>query len=93
MACSNFTLAKVYRQFQFKEKRERLFPEVEHVALGDWLKRSLEIAARAVMLTEKAKSDRAGVPEDRVAHPRERPPGLSSKSVTPIYSRSIRAIT
>ena len=58
MAYSNFTLAKVYRQFQLKEKRERLFPDVEHVALSDWLKRSLEIAARSVMLTEKAKSER-----------------------------------
>ena len=64
MAYSNFTLAKVYRQFQLKEKRERLFPDVEHVVLSDWLKRSLEIAARSVMLTEKAKSDRAGVPEN-----------------------------
>ncbi|GAB3644117.1 hypothetical protein [Spirosoma arcticum] len=58
MAYPNFTLAKVYRQFQLKEKRERLFPDVEHVALSDWLKRSLEIAARSVMLTEKAKSER-----------------------------------
>lgn len=58
MAYSNFTLAKVYRQFQLREKRERLFPEVEHVALSDWLRRSLEIAAKSVMLTEKAKSER-----------------------------------
>lgn len=58
MAYSNFTLAKVYRQFQLKEKRERLFPDVEHVSLSDWLKQSLAIAARSVMLTEKAKSER-----------------------------------
>lgn len=58
MAYSNFTLAKVYRQFQLKEKRERLFPDVEHVTLSDWLKQSLAIAARSVMLTEKAKSER-----------------------------------
>jgi hypothetical protein len=32
MAYSNFTLAKVYRQFQLKEKRDRLFPELEPVA-------------------------------------------------------------
>ncbi len=69
MAYSNFTLAKVYRQFQLKEKRERLFPDVQPVALSDWLKQSLAIAARSVMLTEKAKSDRAGAPANRVADP------------------------
>ena len=58
MAYSNFTLAKVYRQFQLKERRERLFPDVESVALSQWLTHSLEIAARSVMLTEKAKSER-----------------------------------
>lgn len=58
MAYSNFTLAKVYRQFQLKEKRDRLFPEVESVTLSNWLVHSLEIAARSVMLTEKAKSER-----------------------------------
>lgn len=58
MAYSNFTLAKVYRQFQLKERRERLFPDIESVALSQWLTHSLEIAARSVMLTEKAKSER-----------------------------------
>lgn len=58
MAYSNFTLAKVYRQFQLKEKRQRLFPDVQPVELSDWLKQSLSIAARSVMLTEKAKSER-----------------------------------
>ena len=58
MAYSNFTLSKVYRQFQLKETRARLFPEVEPVALSAWLTRSLEIAAKSVLLTEKAKSER-----------------------------------
>ena len=58
MAYSNFTLAKVYRQFQLKERRQRLFPDVEPVVLSGWLIHSLEIAARSVMLTEKAKSER-----------------------------------
>ncbi|MBO0929467.1 hypothetical protein [Fibrella aquatilis] len=58
MAYSNFTLAKVYRQFQLKERRERLFPDVESVTLSSWLTHSLEIANQSVMLTEKAKSER-----------------------------------
>jgi hypothetical protein len=58
MAYSNFTLAKVYRQFQLKERRERLFPEFDPVTLSEWLNKSLEIAAQSVMLTEKAKSER-----------------------------------
>ena len=58
MTYSNFTLAKVYRQFQLKETRARLFPEVEPVTLSTWLIRSLEIAAKSVLLTEKAKSER-----------------------------------
>ena len=58
MAYSNFTLAKVYRQFQLKERRERLFPEVERVPLSAWLRQSLDIAQRSVLLTEKAKSER-----------------------------------
>ena len=58
MAYSSFTLAKMYRQFQLKERRQRLFPDVEPVALSNWLTHSLEIAARSVMLSEKAKFER-----------------------------------
>gem|GEM_PF-4297646 len=35
MAYRDFTLAKVYRQFWLKERRERLFPEVERIGRAD----------------------------------------------------------
>jgi hypothetical protein len=62
MAYGDFTLKTIQEKFGIKNQVERIFTRFEPLEPSDWLKKSLEIASKMPIRTEKAKSETIVMP-------------------------------
>jgi hypothetical protein len=62
MAYGDFTLKTIQEKFGVKNRVERIFDKFEPLEPSDWLKKSLEMASKMPIRTEKAKSEAIVMP-------------------------------
>jgi hypothetical protein len=62
MAYGDFTLKTIQEKFGVKNRIERLFDKFEPLEPSSWLKKSLEMASKMPIRTEKAKSEAIVMP-------------------------------